>query len=293
MATQRDYYQVLGVGKSASDQELKAAYRKAALQWHPDRNKSKEAESKFKEINEAYEILSNSEKKAAYDQFGHAAFQQGGGGGGQGPFGGGGTYRQGPFTYTYTSRGGNPFEGFDAGGFSDPFDIFEQFFGGQSPYGRQQQKQKPLYQLTIDFMDAVLGSQKEVQLNGKKKTIRIPQGVDDGQRIRFDDFDLVVSVRPHQKFRREGDDIYFEYPVSFSQVALGDTITVPTIEGEVTFRLKPGTQPDSLIRLKDKGVLNIRRGGRGDQYVKIKVAVPTKLSHRQKQILEEFQRTVE
>jgi DnaJ-class molecular chaperone len=129
MATTRDYYDILGISKSASAQEIKSAYRKAALKYHPDRNKEAGAENKFKEINEAYEVLSNEEKRRTYDQFGKAAFQNGGMGGGD-PFGGG-FRQQGPFTYTYSSSGGNPFEGFDFGGqgFSDPFDIFESFFG--------------------------------------------------------------------------------------------------------------------------------------------------------------------
>src|SRR3989344_4498970 len=142
MATTRDYYEILGVSKTATDLEMKAAYRKQALQWHPDRNKTREAEAKFKEINEAYEVLSDKDKRAAYDQFGHAAFQQGGfGAAGQGPSGGGGTYRQGPFTWTYTTGGGGGQggQGVDFGdfGFSDPFEIFEQFFGGGggSPFG--------------------------------------------------------------------------------------------------------------------------------------------------------------
>ena len=130
MSTKKDFYDILGVSKSASEQEIKKAYRKLALQWHPDRNKSTEATEKFKEINEAYEILSNPQKRQNYDQFGHVP--TGGEAGGGWPFGGGQTYQQGPFTYTYTTGGGNSQDfGFD---FSDPFEIFEQFFGGASPF---------------------------------------------------------------------------------------------------------------------------------------------------------------
>ena len=139
MPTKRDYYDILGVSKNVSGQEIKQAYRKLALQWHPDRNKSAEATEKFKEINQAYEILSNKEKKATYDQFGHTAFAPGGGFGGfgdQGPFAAQ-SYKQGPFTYTYTTSGG------DFGGFSDPFEIFEQFFGGGFSFSAKNRPQIP------------------------------------------------------------------------------------------------------------------------------------------------------
>ncbi len=290
----KDYYELLGVSKTASDQEIKTAYRKAAVKWHPDKNKSSEATARFKEISEAYEILSNSEKKAAYDRYGHAAFEQGGMGSGQGPFGGGargGSYRQGPFSYTYTTGGGNPFEGFGGNeGFSDPFDIFEQFFGGGgSPFGRAAAR-KPLYSITIDFMDAVHGVTKEVTIDGKKKTLKIPRGIDNGQQIRFDDFDLVVSVKPHDTFKRQGDDIHVDLPISFSQASLGATVTVQTVDESVTFKVQPGTQPNTLVRLKGKGVLNIRRGGHGDQYVKLKVRVPEKLSSKQRKLFDELQK---
>ena len=169
MATNRDYYAILGIGKNTSEVEIKQAYRKQALRWHPDRNKDNvaEAEKKFKEINEAYEILSNSEKRQAYDQFGHAAFKQGGFGAGQGPVGQ--TYRQGPFTYTYTTGGpaGFDFSDFGFGGFSDPFEIFEQFFGGGSPFGARSRRQKPVYSLTIDFIEAVKGVTKKVDIDGR------------------------------------------------------------------------------------------------------------------------------
>lgn len=201
MTTTRDYYDILGVSKTASQEEIKKAYRKQALEWHPDRNKSAEAEKKFKEINEAYEILSDTEKRAAYDQFGHAAFEQGGMGAG-GPFGGfggfggqqGGTYRQGPFTYTYYTSGGEPggVEGFD---FSDPFEIFEQFFGGASPFGRQT-RQVSRYGLTITFDEAVHGCEKEVVIEGKRRMLKIPAGVDDGSRIKFRDFYVTLDIKP-------------------------------------------------------------------------------------------------
>lgn len=287
MADSKDYYDILGVGKNATAAEIKSAYRKLALQYHPDRNKTKEAEMKFKEVTKAYEVLSNEEKRKTYDQFGHAAFEQGAGqgpfGGAGGPFGGfggqqGGQY--GPFTYTYSSNG----QGFDFGGFSDPFDIFEQFFGGAA------RQRRPVYSITISFQDAVNGAEKEVTIDGKKQTIKIPAGVDRGSRIRFDNYDIVVDVIPDSKFGREGYDIITEEAVSYPDVALGREFSVETIDGSVKIRIPAGTQPNTLIRLSGRGVKRIRGGGRGDHYVKIKVAVPKKLTHRQKELLEELQK---
>ncbi|HEX8923396.1 MAG TPA: DnaJ domain-containing protein, partial [Patescibacteria group bacterium] len=160
----RDFYEVLGISKNATKEEIKKAYRRMALEWHPDRNKSADAEEKFKEINEAYEVLSNDDKKKAYDQFGHAAFDPN-----AGPFGGH-TYtsQNGPFNYSYTSSGQNPFGNadFDFGGFSNPFDIFEQFFGGGGgSFGTQSRtRQIKTYKIQITFMEAVKGVEKEVTI---------------------------------------------------------------------------------------------------------------------------------
>lgn len=299
MATKRDYYEVLGVNKSASAAEVKSAYRKLALEWHPDRNKKPEANDKFKEINEAYAVLSDPKKKETYDQFGHAAFQPGAGGaGGQGPFGGGG-FRQGPFQYYYSTsggtQGGNPFGGF-GGDFVDPFEIFEQFFGGGFSQGRGSRRPHPAYEVSIDFMDAVKGVTRELHVprggageGSVKKTIKIPAGVDNGSRIRFDEFDLVLSVRPDKRFAREGDDIVLEEEIPFSMAALGGVLEVPTIDDPVKIRIQPGTQPGTLIRLRGKGVPHVRGAGRGDQYVKVQLKVPTHLSRRQKELLEELE----
>jgi len=291
MATNNDYYQILGVSKSATLDEIKRAYRKLALQHHPDRNKSKDAAEKFKEVNKAYEVLSDSQKRQTYDQFGHAAFEQGAGqgpfGGAQGPFGGGArTGQYGPFTYTYSTSGDGGGAGFDFGGFSDPFEIFEQFFGGGSPFGARQRR--PTYSLTIDFMEAVRGTEKKVTIDGKTQTIKIPAGVDDGSRVRFGNYDVVLDVRPNPRFRREGADIISEKEVTFPQAALGDTVGVETIDGEVKLRVPPGTQPNTVIRLRQRGAPYVRSSGRGDHYIRIKVTVPKHLNHRQKQLLEQF-----
>jgi molecular chaperone DnaJ len=283
MTTTRDYYDILGVSKTATAAELKSAYRKQALQWHPDRNKSTEAETKFKEINEAYEILSNTDKRAAYDQYGHAAFEQGAGGpGGFGGFGNqqGGTYRQGPFTYTYGA------ENFD---FSDPFEIFEQFFGGASPFGRQG-RQIPHYSLSIDFDEAVHGVEKTVEIDGKRKTIKIPAGVDNGSRIKFQDFTVTLDVKPDSTFTREGDDLIVNVFLPLTMAILGGVMEVPTIEGDLKLKIRSGTQPGTMIRLRGEGVKRLHSSGRGDQYVRLQIKIPEKLTRRQKELLEEFEK---
>jgi DnaJ-class molecular chaperone len=296
MADKRDFYEVLGVSKSASPAEIKSAYRKLALEWHPDRNKSTQAHEKFKEINEAYAVLSDESKKSAYDQYGHAAFAPGGGRPQGNPFGGGFGQQQGPFQYYYSNagQGGSPFSGFED--MVDPFEIFEQFFGGGFSGRGQRARPHPSYEIEITFMDAVKGVTRDVHVpkgeagqGSERKTIKIPAGVDSGSRIRFDEFDLVISVRPDKRFSREGDDIVLVEEISFSLAALGGIIEVDTIDEPVKIRIQPGTQPGTLIRLRGKGVPHVRGNGRGDQYVKIQLTVPTHLTHRQREILEELE----
>jgi DnaJ-class molecular chaperone len=298
MAAKRDFYEVLGVSKSATPEEMKKAYRKLALEWHPDRNKAANAADKFKEINEAYAVLSDPQKKQTYDQYGHAPFQPGGGGAGgpQGnPFGGG--FGQGPFSYSYSTGGQNPF-GAD---FIDPFEMFEQFFGGGfgGARGGARRRAHPAYEISIEFMDAVHGVTREIHVprgeageGSIKKTIKIPGGVDNGSRIRFDEFDLVIAVKPDKHFGREGDDIYVEQEIPFSMAALGGTIEVKTVDEPISIRIQPGTQPGTLIRLRGKGVPHVRGNGRGDQYVKVQLKVPTHLSRRQKELLSELEETM-
>lgn len=290
MATKRDYYDVLGVSKTASAAELKSAYRKLALEWHPDRNKSPEAEAKFKEINEAYQVLSDSKKKQTYDQFGHAAFDPATAGAG-GPFGGTGGFQQGPFTYYYTSGGGSPFG--DVSGFTDPFEIFEQFFGGSNPFGRSAPR-KPHYSLKVPFMTAVKGGTESVKIEGKTHSIKIPAGADTGTHLRFTDFDVTFEVEPHPHFKRDGDDVYVDQEIPFTQAILGGETSVTTLDGELKLKIRAGTQPGTTIRLSGKGISRLRglsRGDRGDLYIRLKVTFPENLSRRQKQILEEFDRS--
>ncbi|MDA1316489.1 MAG: J domain-containing protein [bacterium] len=283
-----DYYEVLGVSKNASKQELKSAYRKLALKWHPDKNRESGAEKKFKEINQAYETLSDPKKKSTYDQIGHSAYSNGGArasaAGQQGPFGGQGGY--------YSNVGGQSVN-FDFGGM-DPFDIFEQFFGGQSPYGSSRQTRQPrsVYQMQISFQEAVRGVEKQTVINGKEKIIKVPAGVDDNMRIRFNEFDVIISIAPDSKFTRKGQDIFYEQHLSLTQAILGATIQIPTVDKEVKVKVKPGTQSGSMIRLQGKGVPHVNSSGKGDQYITFKVIIPTKLSTKAKELIQALENEI-
>ena len=275
-----DYYDILGISKSASGEEVKKAYRKQALEWHPDKHKDNKeaAEKRFKEINEAYQVLSDSEKRKAYDQFGSIPP-------GQGPFSG----KAGPgsaWTYTYSTTGGkNPFVGVD---FGDPFDIFNQFFRGASPFGRT--ARVPRYSIKISFMEAARGVEKEVQINGKKRKIKIPAGVDDGSRIKFDDFILSIDVAPHEFFERDGVDIYLKVEIPLSALVLGGEIKVPTVDEEVKVKIRPGTKPGNMLRLRGKGLPHLLGRGSGDEYIKMEIKVPGRLSRTQRKLFESLKK---
>jgi len=299
MAAKMDYYDILGISKSASNDEIKKAYRKQALEWHPDKHTGSDkeaAEKRFKEINEAYQILSDREKKSAYDQFGHDAFTPGGSARGN-PFAGGFSGQTGPFTYTYTTDGGpsfaqgfggqeNPFGNFD---FGDPFDIFESFFGGGgSPFGARQRRSIPRYSIKIDFMEAVKGVEKTVNVGGEKRTIKIPAGIYEGARISFGDFTLSVNIKPDNLFERNEDDIYVNVIVPYSLAAFGGEIEVPTVDGGVKIRVRAGTQPGTTVRLREKGVNHLHGRGKGDEYVKLNILVPEKLTREQRKVVEEM-----
>lgn len=283
--SKRDYYEVLGVKKTATADEIKRAYRKLALEWHPDRNKSTGATEKFKEINEAFEVLHDEKKRQSYDQFGHAGV------GGASGFGGAGG-QQGPFNYSYTGNINDILDQFGfggAGGQGDAFDIFESFFGFRSPYGGgRQQKRRNIYQLNLTFEEAAHGTEKEFVIQGHTRKIKIPPGVDTGNRIRFEDFDIQVEVAPSKKFRREGQNLYIEHQISYIDAILGTTVTVPSLDKDIRISIKPGTQPDTVVRLKGFGVPYPNSKNKGDMFVVIKVHIPSNINHHQRKLLEEL-----
>ena len=274
-----DYYQTLGVNKTASADEIKKAYRKLALEWHPDRNKSAGAASKFTEINQAFEVLSDSQKRQAYDQYGEAGVKQSQ------------QQAQGQSSYSYSGNINDIFEQFGfgggSGGSSDPYDIFESFFGFRTP-GNRRQAQKQIYQLRISFDEAAKGVQKSFVIRGQNKTIKIPAGVDTGMRIRFTDFDILLEVTPSQKYHRENQDLYFEQKVSYLTVILGGEIEVPTLKKQVKLKIKPGTQPNTLVRLRGFGLPYPNSNRTGDFYVVIKVEIPNRVSLKEKKLLNQI-----
>ncbi|MDO4967218.1 MAG: DnaJ C-terminal domain-containing protein [Candidatus Saccharibacteria bacterium] len=301
MATKRDYYEVLGVSKNASDDEIKKAYRKLALKYHPDRNPGdKEAEAKFKEATEAHEVLSDKQKRARYDQFGHAGVNTGAGGGnpfGQGnPFGG--------------SFSGNPF---GSGAYSQSFsfngvdidlnDILGSMFGGGNFGGRRRNRGADLQtSVTVEFKEAIFGTTKTVSIEGKNIKIKIPAGIEDGMRIRLSgrggaapekggepgDLYVQVRVKSHKTLVREGRIILSEEHISMVDAALGCEIDVETIDGPVTMKVPAGTQSGTPFKLSGHGVPIRADGDRGPHIVSIIVDTPTKLTKKQREILEQF-----
>ena len=357
----RDYYEVLGVSKGASEDEIKRAYKKLARKYHPDMNPGdKEAEEKFKEVNEANEVLSDPEKKARYDQFGFAGVDPsyGAGAGGAGGYGG----------------------GFD---FGDLGDIFGSFFGGgfgggQTRRNGPQRGESIRASVAVTFTEAAFGCEKEVSIERseqcasckgsgcapgttpeicpdchgsgmvqvqqrtpmgvfassrpcqrcrgtgkiihqpcadcggsgavrKRKTIKvtIPAGIDDGQTISLrgqgnagknggpaGDLLITVMVRPHELFRREGNDVFCEAPITFRQAVLGATLEIPTIDGPVKYDIPEGTQTGTVFRLRGKGIPALNGRGRGDQYVTVTIETPRNLNREQKEALKRFDETL-
>ena len=230
----RDYYEILGVSKNASEAEIKSAYRKLARQHHPDINKSAGAGEKFKELSEAYQILSDPQKKSSYDQFGHDAFSAKGGP--ASGWGGGGQQYSWSSSGGFSAKGG-PASGWDFGGFEDPFELFEQIFGMGGFGGRA--RSRPTYTMDIKFDEAVNGVAKQIQIEGRKMTIKVPAGVDNGTRMRFNELDIVFHVNRHPEFIREGADIFSEIKVSIPQLVLGDVFEVATVHGKVKVKVPP------------------------------------------------------
>jgi curved DNA-binding protein len=308
----KDYYKVLGVDRGTDQKTISAAYRKLARQHHPDVNKAAGAEDRFKEINEAYQVLGDREKRARYDQM-YEVYQRGGMSWEQ-TFGGAGPWQQqpGPGGWTVTVEGADLEDllGGDLGGFSD---FFRQFFGGAPP-GRRTSTGRPRrssggraaraepeaagsIEVTLD--EAFRGAQKPVvlQLNGstRRLDVTIPKGVRDGQRIRLSgaldgaDLLLTVQVAADPRFERRGDDLVAEVTVSLTDALLGGAVRVPTMDGTVEMTIPAGTQPGQVFRLRGQGMPR-RDGGRGDELVRAKVVVPVDLSDREKALLSEFAR---
>ncbi len=350
--SKRDYYEVLCVEKTASEVEIKKAYRRLAMKHHPDRNPDDtEAEAKFKEAKEAYEVLSDAQKRAAYDQFGHVGVEQGAG------------------------MGGGP-----GGNFSDIFgDVFGDIFGGGGGGGHRGERvyrgADLQYNLELSLEDAVHGKTVKIRVptyvkcnkcngSGAKKgsspetcstchgvgqvrmqqglfslqqtcptchgtgkvikdpcdgchgegriqehktlSVKVPAGVDTGDRIRLSnegeagqnggppgDLYVHVHVKPHDIFTREGSDLYCEVPINIATAALGGTLEVPTLDGRITLKVPPETQSGKLFRLRNKGVRSVRGGVQGDLLCRVIVETPVKLNARQKELLQEFQATLE
>lgn len=347
--SKRDYYEVLGVDKNASVEDIKKAFRKAARQYHPDVNKAADAEEKFKEAKEAYDVLGDDQKRAAYDRYGHVDPNQGMGGGG--------------------------FNNADFGGFGDIFDMFFGGGGGQRRNPNAPQRGNDLqYSMNIEFKEAVFGKETDITIprtescetcrgtgarpgtrpetcsvckgtgqqeviqntafgrivnrrvcsacsgqgtivkdrctdchgTGKIKKqrkihVKIPAGVDDGAQLRVTgegesgtkggppgDLYIVIRVKSHDFFEREGDDIYCEIPLTFAQAALGDEIEIPTLTEKVKLKIPPATQTGTYFRLKGKGVPRLRGYGQGDQHVKVVVVTPTNLTEEQRELLRQF-----
>ncbi len=346
MTDKRDYYEVLGLDRNATDDDVKKAFRKLAFQYHPDRNNDENATEKFKEINEAYEVLSSPDKRATYDRYGH------------------------------TGPEGGMAEGF--GGFGD---IFDAFFGGMGATAARQgpRQGNDLQQsITLTLEEAAFGADKEINLgrvencsvcrgtgskpgskpakcpvcngtgqvrrvqqnffgrfinvttcdrcrgegqiitepcphcrgSGREKfnrtlTITIPPGVDNGSQLRLTgegdaglrggpsgDLYLNISVRPHEIFERQGDNIYYDLPINFAQAALGDEVEVPTLDGKTRVKIPSGTQNGKEFHLRDKGIGHLRGGGRGDEIVRLKVITPEKLTKEQKKLFEELAKSL-
>jgi curved DNA-binding protein len=299
MAT-RDYYHVLGVGKNASDEEIKRAYRKLAMKYHPDKNPNKkEAEERFKEINEAYAVLSDKEKRKQYDTFGAEGFRQ--------RFTQEDIFRGFDFDEILSSlfggRGKREFRYGGRGGF-DFGDLFGQ--NASQDMGRMPQKgEDALYELTISLEEAALGGEKRIsyQKNGKIEeiSVKIPRGIPPGKKLRLigkgiegrnggppGDLYLQVNIKEHPFFAREGDDLTVEKEINFSDAVMGTTVEVPTLEGKKIVKIPPGTQSNTKLRLKGLGISRFQGEGKGDEYVKVIVKVPKKLTEKSRKLIEEL-----
>jgi DnaJ-class molecular chaperone len=282
----RDYYDILGVKKSASEDEIKKAYRALAKKFHPDKNKgNKDAENKFKEISEANAVLSDKEKRSQYDRLGREAFNFGSGGGGN-PFAGG----QNPFAgFDFSQFGGQPGSGArgggrrptrrsSTGGFTD---ILSDLFGGGGFEGAAPPQPEAFEaEMTIDFRDAILGATMDISVAGSAIKVKIPEGIGDGQKIRVPrkgdvPIQITVHVRKHPFFERRGDNIHIDLPVTVGEAVRGADVDVPTVHGPVRARIPAGTQAGQTFRISGKGVKKKgKEAGHGDHYYRVQIAVP-------------------
>lgn len=280
--TDRDYYQLLGVNRNATEKEIKQAYRRLARKYHPDVNPGdKSAEAKFKEINEAYEVLSNAEKRRKYDRFGpqwqHAD------------------------QFAQAGFGGKPFTDFGPGGFSfvdssgeglgGIFDnILRDFaFGHKTRPRRARALEQPI---EVSLEEAYHGSTRVIEINGRRLEVKIPPGVGDGSKIHIPgdraDLYLVISVKPHPRFERKGDDLHVEVPVPLIDAILGGEVEVLTIKGKLALKIPAETQNGKVFRLAGQGMPRLNNSGRGDLLAKVHIILPTKLSPREKELFQEL-----
>lgn len=295
----KDYYKILGLERSASADDVRKAYRKLAMQYHPDRNPGdKGAEEKFKDINEAYQVLSDAQKRARYDQLGSAYsnWQQRGG-------------QPGDFDWSQWFGGGGPGGNVrvEYGDLNDLFgeegmfsDFFRSIFGGMG--GAQtatRTRQAPAYQqaVTITLEEAYRGTSRALQTNGRRIEVRIPAGVKTGSKVRVAgagpeglDLYLVVEVAEDSRFEREGDDLRTTSTIDVFTATLGGEAEVETLEGKVTLKIPAGTQPEQVFRLAGRGMPRLKSAQKGDLFVRVKVKIPKNLSSKQKALLEEAAR---
>lgn len=304
--SKKDFYQLLGVTRTSTPEEIKKAYRKLAMQYHPDKNpNNKKAEEKFKEVTEAYETLSDEQKRHAYDQYGHAGVANGGN-----PFAGGG-FGAGGFGGARTRGGGpDPFQDIFGDVFGDIFNQSQQRSrGGASARGPSRGSDLK-YTLTITFEEAALGCEKVVsfsrQLGSKeelaKLSVTVPAGVKDGQRLKLSaegdkpssglagDLYVIVALQDHMLFRRDGDDVILDLPVVYTDAILGKSLEIPTLFGKAEIKIPPGTHSGQNFRLKSKGFPRLGGTGSGDMLVRVIVDAPEKTNARQKELLEELSR---
>ena len=291
--SKRDYYEVLGIQKGASDDEIKKAFRKLAIKYHPDKNPGdKEAEEKFKEVNEAYSVLSDKTKRQRYDQFGHAGVGGAGAAGGN-PFAGG--------DFNFNGQSFN-FD-FGGGGLDDILGAMFGFGGGGFRGARRGRDYRT--STTINFEEAIFGCTKNVSVDGENIKLKIPAGIYDGQRIRLSgkggpapqeggqrgDLFVEVRVRAHKTLTREGDLILSEVTIPMVDAVLGTDVDVETVDGTVTMRVPAGTQPGTNFKLSGHGAPHLGTNERGPHIVTVNVEIPKNLSRKQKQLIEQFRDT--